>query len=177
MKVLRERDGIPDLRRAARFRYASVTLPKDRYKVIVMDADGSYSIGIARSLRKFRVKRPYLVQGGFHSWVKQGIQAKELKPETVLTILNEAIGIVYVSKHDGAQIYEMKLCTVSRHLLSPVRLGVQAFSWAAGKLENNRIGLPTSPSPSDVQNRVLQAATKHESQPSETEVPIHHLNQ
>jgi hypothetical protein len=26
MKVLRERDGIPDLRRAARFRYASVTL-------------------------------------------------------------------------------------------------------------------------------------------------------
>ncbi|XP_034926768.1 uncharacterized protein [Populus alba] len=27
-EVLRERDGIPDLRRAARFRYASVTLPK-----------------------------------------------------------------------------------------------------------------------------------------------------
>jgi hypothetical protein len=51
-----------------------------------------------------------------------------------------------------------------------VRLGVQAFSWAAGKLENNRIGLPTSPSSSDVQNRVLQAAAKHESQPSETEV-------
>ena len=57
-----------------------------------------------------------------------------------------------------------------RRLLSPVRLGVQAFSWAAGKLENNRIGLPTSPSSSDVQNRVLQAAAKHESQPSETEV-------
>jgi hypothetical protein len=55
-------------------------------------------------------------------------------------------------------------------LLSPVRLGVQAFSWAAGKLENNRIGLPTSPSSSDVQNRVLQAAAKHESQPSETEL-------
>jgi len=28
VKVLRERDGIPDLRRAARFRYASVTLPQ-----------------------------------------------------------------------------------------------------------------------------------------------------
>jgi hypothetical protein len=28
MMILRERDGIPDLRRAARFRYASVTLPE-----------------------------------------------------------------------------------------------------------------------------------------------------
>ena len=55
-------------------------------------------------------------------------------------------------------------------MLSPVRLGVQAFSWAAGKLENNSIGLPTSPSSSDVQNRGLKAAAKHESQPSETEV-------
>eukprot|EP00258_Populus_trichocarpa_P031510 XP_024447529.1 uncharacterized protein LOC112325343 isoform X6 [Populus trichocarpa] len=36
-----------------------------------------------------RYQRPYLVQGGFQSWVKQGIQVKELKPETVLTILNE----------------------------------------------------------------------------------------
>ncbi|KAG6736899.1 hypothetical protein POTOM_060169 [Populus tomentosa] len=54
--------------------------------------------------------------------------------------------------------------------LSPVRLGVQAFSWAAGKLENNRIGLPTSPLSSDVQNWV-QAAAKYESLPSETEVP------
>jgi hypothetical protein len=55
-------------------------------------------------------------------------------------------------------------------LLSSVRLGVQAFSCAAGKLENNRIGLPTSPSSSDVQNRGLKAAAKHESQPSGTEV-------
>ena len=46
-----------------------------------------------------------------------------------------------------------------------------AFSRAAGKLENNHIGLPTSPSSSDVQNGVLQAAAKHESQPSEAEVP------
>jgi hypothetical protein len=28
----------------------------------------------------------------------------------------QAIGIVYVSKHDGAQIYEVKLCTVSKCL-------------------------------------------------------------
>jgi hypothetical protein len=28
MKVLRERDGIPDLRRAARFHYAIVTIPE-----------------------------------------------------------------------------------------------------------------------------------------------------
>ncbi|PKI66755.1 hypothetical protein CRG98_012761 [Punica granatum] len=40
---------------------------------------------------------------------------------------------------------------------------------AAGKLETNGIGLPTSPSSSDVQNRVLQAAARHESQPSEDE--------
>lgn len=51
----------------------------------------------------------------------------------------------------------------------PVRVGAQAFSWAAGKLESNGIGLPTSPSSSDVKNRVLQAAAKHESQPSDTE--------
>ncbi|XP_022761501.1 calcium sensing receptor, chloroplastic isoform X2 [Durio zibethinus] len=119
-EVLRERDGIPDLRRAARFRYASVSLPEvngsmrklmksgrdlddsliatvirnlktieDRSKVIIMDANGSRSKGIARSLRKLGVKRPYLVQGGFQSWVKQGLRIKELKPETTLTILNE----------------------------------------------------------------------------------------
>lgn len=28
MKVMREKEGIPDLRGAARFRYASVTLPE-----------------------------------------------------------------------------------------------------------------------------------------------------
>lgn len=56
-----------------------------------------------------------------------------------------------------------------RLLLAPARIGAQAFSWAAGKLESNRVGLPTSPSSSDVQNRVLQAAAKHESQPSDAE--------
>ncbi|KAJ0092099.1 hypothetical protein Patl1_26809 [Pistacia atlantica] len=54
-------------------------------------------------------------------------------------------------------------------LLTPVRLGGQAFSWAAGKIETNRPGLPTSPSSIDVQNRVLQAAAKHQSQPSDTD--------
>lgn len=48
-----------------------------------------------------------------------------------------------------------------------MRLGAQAFSWAAGKLETNGVGLPTSPSSSDVRSRVLQAAAKHESQPSD----------
>lgn len=54
-------------------------------------------------------------------------------------------------------------------MLAPVRIGAQAMSWAAGKLETNRPGLPTSPSSVDVQNRVLQAAAKHESQPGDTE--------
>lgn len=52
-------------------------------------------------------------------------------------------------------------------LLTPIRIGAQVISWAAGKVETNRIGLPTSPSSLDVQNRVLQAAAKHESQPSD----------
>lgn len=55
----------------------------------------------------------------------------------------------------------------SRQLFAPVKLGAQAFSWAAGKLETNGVGLPTSPSSSDVRSRVLQAAAKHESQPSD----------
>ncbi|XP_012075405.1 uncharacterized protein LOC105636682 isoform X2 [Jatropha curcas] len=241
-EVLRERDGIPDLRRAARFRYASVTLPEvdeqlrkllkggrdvdnsliaavirnlkvvqDRSKVIVMDADGTSSKGIARALRKLGVKRPYLVQGGFQSWVKQGLRFKELKPETALTLLNEeaeailedlspsplqvlgfgvgSVAVFYallewektlqliavvglaqsiyrrVASYDGPEDFREDV----RRLLAPVRLGAQAFSWAAGKLETNGLRLPTSPSSVDVQSRVLQAAAKHESQPSDTE--------
>ena len=61
------------------------------------------------------------------------------------------------------------LCLLPRLLLAPARLGGQAISWATGKLETNRNGLPTSPSSSDVQSRVLQAAAKHESQPSDSE--------
>ncbi|GAY64539.1 hypothetical protein CUMW_234360 [Citrus unshiu] len=239
---LRERDGIPDLRRGARFRYASVYLPEvggsvkkllrggrelddtltaavirnlkivqDRSKVIVMDADGTRSKGIARSLRKLGVMRPFLVQGGFQSWVKEGLRIKELKSETALTILNEdaeailedinpspvqflgfgvgcfavlyallewektlqfiaVIGLgqtIYrrVASYNDAEDFKQDV----RLLLAPVRIGARAFSWAAGKLETNRPGLPTSPSSVDVQNRVLQAAAKHESQPADTE--------
>ncbi|KAH9726875.1 Rhodanese domain-containing protein [Citrus sinensis] len=213
---LRERDGIPDLRRGARFRYASVYLPEvggsvkkllrggrelddtltaavirnlkivqDRSKVIVMDADGTRSKGIARSLRKLGVMRPFLVQGGFQSWVKEGLRIKELKSETALTILNEdaeailedinpspvqflGFGVtIYrrVASYNDAEDFKQDV----RLLLAPVRIGARAFSWAAGKLETNRPGLPTSPSSVDVQNRVLQAAAKHESQPADTE--------
>ncbi|KAL2922242.1 Dihydroorotate dehydrogenase B (NAD(+)) electron transfer subunit, partial [Bienertia sinuspersici] len=35
------------------------------------------------------VDRPYVLQGGFKSWIKDGLCAKELKPETAITILNE----------------------------------------------------------------------------------------
>lgn len=37
------------------------------------------------------LQTPYLVQGGFQSWVKQGLRVKELKPETAVTILNEVL--------------------------------------------------------------------------------------
>ncbi|CAN6905384.1 unnamed protein product [Brassica oleracea var. botrytis] len=63
----------------------------------------------------------------------------------------------------------------SRMLFPPVKRGAQDFSWAAGQLETNGVGLPTSPSSSDVRSRVLQAAAKHESQPSvETSKMDHH---
>ncbi|EOA25401.1 hypothetical protein CARUB_v10018733mg [Capsella rubella] len=239
-EALREKDGIPDLRRAARYRYSSVTLPEvdgavkrllkggsevediltaviiknlkavqDRSKVIVMDADGTSSKGIARALRKVGIKRPYLVQGGYRSWVKEGLRVKEPKPETTLSILNEEaeailedinpspLQLVGVSVGFFAGLYALfewektlQLIAVIglsltiyqrlssyddsedfkedvRLLFAPVKLGAQAFSWAAGKLETNGVGLPTSPSSSDVRSRVLQAAAKHESKPSD----------
>ncbi|CAN1833606.1 Calcium sensing receptor, chloroplastic [Linum perenne] len=284
-EVLRERDGVPDLRRATRSRYASVTLPEvdssvrkllrsgkeiedsliaavirnlkavqDRSNVIIMDADGTASKGIARSLSKLGVKasfplisldlsrihmvedtqiellrnhddvdrtcpRSYLVKGGFNSWVKHDLRIKELKPETTLTVLNEALFLQCLSQEAEAILegvsslqligYGVGLLAASYALLEwekslqligvvglvltiylrlatyetpedltedvslllvPVKMGSKAISWAAEKLETNGNGLPTSPSSSDVQNRVLQAAAKHESQPSsETE--------
>ncbi|KAJ0606272.1 putative Rhodanese-like domain, calcium sensing receptor, plant [Helianthus annuus] len=267
----REKDGIPDLRRKARFRYASVSFPevdanvkkllkggKDLddalvstvirnlkvvqggSKVIVMDADGSRSKGIARALRKFGIKasiclynqfcsfthttwllawpsfRPYLVQGGFRSWVQEGLRIKEPKPETTLTILNEeaeailedvtplqviGYGVGFLAAAYALLEWETTLQLIAifgvgqtiykrvasyedskdfnrdvRQLLAPVKLGGQAISWAAGKLETNRNGLPTSPSSVNVQNRVLQAAAKHESQP-DSEEPTSSVNQ
>lgn len=70
-----------------------------------------------------------------------------------------------VASYENAEDFKQDM----RLLMSPVRLGGEAISWAAGKLETNGIGLPTSPSSLDVQNRVLQAAAKHESQPSDGE--------
>lgn len=239
-EVLRESDGIPDLRRAARFRYSSISIPEvdgslrkllkggrnvedsltavvirnlkmvqDRSKVIILDADGSRSKGIARSLRKVGIKKSYLVQGGFQSWVKQGLRIKELKPETTLTVLNEeaeaileeinpsplqlfasGVGLVAalyalvewektlqfigviglgqtiyrrIASYEDSEDFRQDL----RLLSGPVKVGAEAFAWAAGKLETNGLGLPTSPSSTDVQNRVLQAAARHESQPSD----------
>ncbi|KAL8260644.1 hypothetical protein R6Q59_028597 [Mikania micrantha] len=233
---LRERDGIPDLRRKARFRYASVSFPEvdgnvkklikrgkdlddtlvaavirnlkvvqEGSKVIVMDGDGSRSKGIARALRQMGIKGPYLVQGGFRSWVQEGLRVKEPKPETTLTILNEeaeaileditplqviGYGVGFLATAFALLEWETTLQLIAifglgqtiylrvasyedskdfnrdvRQLLVPVKLGGQAISWAAGKLETNRNGLPTSPSSVNVQNRVLQAAAKHESQP------------
>ncbi|KAK6930453.1 hypothetical protein RJ641_004547, partial [Dillenia turbinata] len=237
---LRERDGVPDLKRGARYRYASVTLPEfdgsvrkllksgrdlddsltaavirnlkivqDRSKVIVMDTNGSQSKAIARSLRK--LGRSYLVQGGFQAWVKYGLRTKELSPQTALTVLNEeaeaiiedinptplkvfGFGVAFIVVIYALTEWEKTLQLIGvvglsqtiyrriasyedskdfkkdvRLLLSPVRLGAQAVTWAAGKLETNGIGLPTTPSSSAVQNRVLQAAAKHESQPSDSE--------
>ncbi|KAJ0972246.1 hypothetical protein J5N97_020205 [Dioscorea zingiberensis] len=241
-EALRENDGVPDLRRAARSRYASITLPEvddslrkqlkggkeiddtlmavviknlklvqDGSKVIVMDTNGSRSKSIARSLRKLGVKKPYLLQGGFQSWAKKGLRIKELKSETALTVLNEeaeailedirptpalvigyalglsaafyaltewektlqVIGIIglgqtlyrrFASYEDSEDLkQDVQL------LLSPVRMGAQAISWAAQTFEPNKIGLQTSPSSTAVQDRVLQAAAKHESQPSDSD--------
>ncbi|KAM3248412.1 putative protein isoform X4 [Capsicum annuum] len=235
---LREKEGIPDLRRAARSRFASVTLPEidgsvrklfksgrelddyllaavirnlkivqDRSQVIVMDANGNRSKGIARSLRRLGIKRPYLVQGGFRSWVEEGLRVKELKPETALTILNEeaeaileeinptpsqlvgyGVGLVaaayalvewektlqYVGVFGLCQTLYRRITSYedSEDLKQDVRQLLVPMTWAVGKLETNRNrnGLPTSPSSTDVQNRVLQAAAKHQSQPDSEEI-------
>nr|GMD90880.1 calcium sensing receptor, chloroplastic isoform X1 [Ipomoea batatas] len=210
----RERDGIPDLRRAARFRYANVTLPEVDGSMKKLfksgrDLENALLAAVIRDLKI--VKRPYLMQGGFRSWIKEGLRIKELKPETTLTILNEEaeailekinptplkllgfgtglivavyaalewettlqligfIGLfltIYLrfASYEGSEDLKQDI----RLLFVPVRLGGQAISWAVGKLEKNGNGLPTSPSSTDVQSRVLQAAAKHESQPSDNE--------
>ena len=45
------------------------------------------------------------------------------------------------------------------------------LSRAAGNPDQTKIGLPTSPSSTAVQDRVIQAAAKHESQPSDLNEP------
>lgn len=148
-----------------------------------------------------------MVQGGFRSWVQEGLRVKDPKPETTLTILNEeaeailegitpfqviGYGMGFLATAFALLEWEKTLQfiavagigqTIYRRIASyedsndfkrdvgqlvvPVKLGGQAISWAAAKLESNRNGLPTSPSSVNVQNRVLQAAAKHESQPPE----------
>lgn len=189
----------------------NLKIVKDRSKVLVMDADGTRSKGVARSLRKFGIVEPYLVQGGFRSWVNEGLRVKELKSDTALAIINEeaeailerinptplkliGYGIVFAAAAYSLVEWEKTLQFFAviglgqtilgrvgsyqdtedikkdvRFLLTPARLGGQAISWVAGKLETNRNGLPTSPSSSDVQSRVLQAVAKHESGPEETQ--------
>lgn len=41
------------------------------------------------------------------------------------------------------------------------------MAWTAEKLEPSKIALPTTPSSTEVQDRVMQAVAKHESQPSD----------
>lgn len=69
------------------------------------------------------------------------------------------------SSYEGSEDFQQDL----KLLLSPVKVGAEALSWASKKLEPNKIGLATSPSTSAVQDRVLKAAAKHESKPSDAE--------
>ncbi|KAL6614009.1 hypothetical protein ACP70R_036279 [Stipagrostis hirtigluma subsp. patula] len=69
------------------------------------------------------------------------------------------------STYEGSEDFEQDL----KLLLSPVTVGAGALSWAVKKIEPNKVGLPTSPSTTAVKDRVLQAAAKHESQPSDAE--------
>ncbi|RLN24821.1 uncharacterized protein C2845_PM07G31370 [Panicum miliaceum] len=210
---LREKDGVPDLRRGARSKYASVASPEIKGPVKNMlkggrDVNDALLAVVIRNLKL--VKRPYLVKGGFQAWSKN-LRVKELKPETALTAINEdveeiieqikptptlvfgsllglsalsyailewettlqyiavlSIGLTIFSRfstYESSEDLEQDL----KLLLSPVQVGAEALSWAAKKVEPNKVGLPTSPSTSAVKDRVLQAAAKHESQPSDSE--------
>ena len=117
---LREKDGVPDIRRAARFRYAGISplevdgsirkllkggrdfddsliatiirnlkTVKDSSKVIVLDADGTFSQRHCKILEEDWGQE-------LHTWFKAASvldetrsRIKELKPETALSILNE----------------------------------------------------------------------------------------
>ncbi|CAL4972676.1 unnamed protein product [Urochloa decumbens] len=90
---LREKDGVPDLRRGARSKYASVLSPEIKGPVKNMlkggrDIDDALLAVVIRNLKL--VKRPYLVKGGFQAWSKN-LRVKELKPETALTAINEDV--------------------------------------------------------------------------------------
>eukprot|EP00249_Psilotum_nudum_P010478 c22564_g1_i1 orf=397-2661(-) len=131
---LQNNEGIPDLRRQARFKFANVermevqdslrsilknindiddiltaviikNLKKvePTTKVIVMDADGSQSKKTARALKKAGIKMPYRIEGGFQSWISDGLRVKKTEPETAFSIIN---------KETEAILEEVKLTTV-----------------------------------------------------------------
>lgn len=180
-------------------------------KVIIMDANGLQSKKVARALRKLGIRRSYRIQGGFKSWVGEGLRVKEMKTETPLTILKEEteaileesrptpgaifatcvgfvaainaliewektlqligfIGVVQVI-YSRVKTYESAedLKADLRALFSPFGSATQGILWFAGQMEPNKLKLATSPSTTAVQNRVLQAAAKHGSLPSELE--------
>ncbi|KAJ4850552.1 hypothetical protein Tsubulata_028074 [Turnera subulata] len=149
-----------------------------RYVVIVMDADGTRSKGIARSLRKLEVKETEAILEDLHPTPVQALGCGVGFVAALYAVLDWEktllfIGVIglgqtisrRVTSYEGAEDFRQDV----RRLLGPVRVGAQAFSWVAGKLETNGVGLPTSPSSSDVQSQVLKAAAKHESQPSDAE--------
>lgn len=241
-QVLKESDGIPDLRRGARFKFAGLELPEVEdsikkllknaneiddvltaaviknlkivngdTKVIIMDANGLQSKKVARALRKLGIRRSYQIQGGFKSWVGEGLRVKEMKTETPLTILKEeteaileesrptpgaifAICVGFVAAINALVEWEKTLQLIGfigvvqviysrvktyesaedlkadlRYLFNSFGSATQGILWFAGQMEPNKLKLATSPSTTAVQNRVLQAAAKHGSLPSELE--------
>ncbi|KAK8954109.1 hypothetical protein KSP39_PZI002701 [Platanthera zijinensis] len=213
--AIKERDGIPDLRREARFKYASVDLLEINNSVRKQlkrekDVENGLIAVVIQNLKI--IKESYLVEGGFQRWRGRGLRFKEPKSETALTILNEEveaifedikpspvqlvgyglgalvaiyallewektlqlIGIVGIGqalyRHVASYENSEDLKRDVRLLLAPVTLGANAIYWVTGKLEPKIIRLPTAPSSTAVQDRVLQAAAKHESQPSDPDL-------
>ncbi|KAL2340485.1 hypothetical protein Fmac_008425 [Flemingia macrophylla] len=77
-----------------------------------------YDSLIAAIIRNLKIlKNPYVVQGGFQSWTKQGIRIKELKPETALSILNEFRTLCLTEKpkqHQVQKVSTSTLCLISK---------------------------------------------------------------
>lgn len=106
-------------------------------------------------------------------WLVKFVKLSPPSPQGLGVIKNNNnmmfITLIVMKHVSNYYLYVDHLIPPIRLLLGPFKVGAVAFSWAAGKLEPNRIGLPTSPSSTDVQSRVQQAVAKHESQPSDRE--------
>ncbi|KAL2326246.1 hypothetical protein Fmac_025304 [Flemingia macrophylla] len=71
---------------------ATIALVDSSIRKLLKGGRDLYDSLIAAIIRNLKiVKNPYVVQGGFQSWMKQGIRIKELKSETALSILNECL--------------------------------------------------------------------------------------